>query len=1423
MKKCILLVLFLFALHVDASTLVVGSCEGGKYYSTIKSAIKIAKAKDTVEICEGIYNESVDISKKNLTLRGIGNKENIVINSGSLVGMRLGDDSKIYNLKIISKSDGIVSVSNIYGKHIFKDLIIEAGNRGIYIENGTEHSFENLKINSRYSSIYLKNGATFFKNLDLTSTNSMGISINNSRNNIIFQNITIKSMGTGIEASRGVNGEHTLSNITINSEGIGLNFELGFNYLTNANIISKKNAININENHRNATIIEKTYIDTRLGESGIVFGYGAWTKLAIRNCIILAKDIAIKLSNSHSLKIHNVCIRKAKIGIYLAPYVSDATIYDNKITNTSEYDLKIESNYSSAVKGNCFYGNVYRVNDRHHFYNNYWANLSVGRAMGDDTPLRTCTSSCGGEDRSLIADYRFDECIWDGTAKEVKDNSLNHYDGRANEATTSSESKINRAGDFSENSKNDYLSLDYRAMNGLNDFSIGMWIKTSNEGDQQEILHALGDSVNDDEFELYLEEDETLHVNIKNNGQDFDVEDYEITDGKWHQIFLTRKSRTVCLYVDGKKSKCQSGFKTGRLEVHEKSLIVGQEQDSYGGDFKRSQNFVGLMDELKIFNTKLTDEQIKAIYNYENSGKNYDGTVRIIKDCPFVESIVEYRFDECVWNGTVNEVKDNSLNHYDGRANKATTSSESKINRAGDFSENSKNDYVSLDYRAMNGLNDFSLGVWIKTSFERKQQEIIHGLGNSVDDDEFELYLYYDKSIHVKIKDQGESFDLEEYKVTDGKWHQIFLTRKYNMVCLYVDGKKLECEDEFGTGHLNIYKKSLILGQEQDSHGGKFNIKQNFVGLMDELKIFNTKLTDKQIKTIYGYENSGKNYDGSFRTKTNCKEVPLNPFFDALDIFRNINDRNISTKKVSQNFDLNIIALNEKNNALQEYKGSVQARIVQASTCPKGNDYLSSFVNVDLLNKKDKITFNVTKAVKDARVQIKTDDNITCSSDNFAIRPISFNFTLPNKKRAGEDFNIDFKAENGVNYNETKGNSFEIETNILKNECLKGSLHVETFSFENGEKEVSVNYNEVGDVNVRIHEIHGSEFAKVDADDTNDENRLIMEHNRTMTILTDHFNITASFKNYYNDFTYLSRDLNMSAKLKLDITAKNRQNVTTKNYNDSCYAKSIDINILHSSVLSNNLDKILYIYSDENDINSTKVNITKSLDINLTNYDKTHFSTDDNGTAEVTFFINFDRDKTKTVSPFYFNITNINVTDKNDTKGTKELDQNTFFYYGRVKTQDIRTNKKSINNSLHVEVYKLGKYRQSSLNWYVNEDDNNSTVTLKDKKTFLFNSQNAYLADIGQKQIKNGTTEFTLSHNENSDFQSYIHLDIPEYLWYNKYESYNKLENCSTHPCFKYEFFKIDGNHIHSGDFSGSSVGFDFNATNVKRGVKTFR
>ncbi|WP_457560488.1 DUF6701 domain-containing protein [Caminibacter sp.] len=460
--------------------------------------------------------------------------------------------------------------------------------------------------------------------------------------------------------------------------------------------------------------------------------------------------------------------------------------------------------------------------------------------------------------------------------------------------------------------------------------------------------------------------------------------------------------------------------------------------------------------------------------------------------------------------------------------------------------------------------------------------------------------------------------------------------------------------------------------------------------------------------------------------------------------------------------------------------------------------------------------------------------NYVCSRDNFAVRPYKYEITniLPSYK-AGDDINltikaVDFNGNPTLDYNETlniRGNSPDIAYNETKSGCRTGTLTGSNLRFTNGIAHITLHYNEVGDLNLTIKEVNGSEFANVDSDDTPWNQRVIEENSTVLHILPYKFDVTGNYGNFNGGaFTYMSNDLNMSSVLNLTIRAVNKNNGTTQNYNKNCYAQNLDINISHTIPLDSNIQNILY--KEENE--TSEHNISKSSLIIFNNLSKNYFTTDHNGSAVLKVEINFPKNYRLPVNEFNLTVNDVNVSDVNGTFGNKSLNQSTTFRYGSVFVNNISGYD---SNELNLST----KYMYFKNNTWVQNIDHNSSVFGEINLTKTYKPSNITITVLPQstKNIYEGIEKFKISTTHVLPYSAKIHFSIPSWLWYHplalnyKDPSPTNL-NCLTHPCIKVTFLKSGkgwaGVGRNTGKYTEKNITVETNVsieTNVsKQGVK---
>ncbi len=411
------------------------------------------------------------------------------------------------------------------------------------------------------------------------------------------------------------------------------------------------------------------------------------------------------------------------------------------------------------------------------------------------------------------------------------------------------------------------------------------------------------------------------------------------------------------------------------------------------------------------------------------------------------------------------------------------------------------------------------------------------------------------------------------------------------------------------------------------------------------------------------------------------------------------------------------------------------------------------------------------------------------SRDNFAIRPKQFQIIPPSGNlKAGDDYTFVIKAldNNNIpsaNYNETL-NLTNISPTLEYNDtnasigCNRGVLNFKNspVTFTNGIARVTLNYSEVGDLNITVKELNSTAFAAVDMNDSqNPEGLKIKEASVIKKFIPDHFAIVSvSYQNGANGYTYISRDLNMSSILNFTLRAENKSNTITRNYNRLCYAKKIDINVTHTNVPV----RFNLIYKELNSSVTEKAN-TQPIEFNIT---KDKFTA---GQGQVKLFANFKKAYNNPVEPFDMNVTQINVKDEDSASGSATFTNlQAHFIYGRIVIPDIASYSNVIHNSVRYEYYQNSQWHVNSAHTSSTNGDINATNSIIPYVNMVLGNINSGYEDLKY------TTSRPLPYSAKGEY------DISSWMWYHpKATTYqapsSTNHNCLTHPCNKVNFMVI--------------------------------
>lgn len=342
---------------------------------------------------------------------------------------------------------------------------------------------------------------------------------------------------------------------------------------------------------------------------------------------------------------------------------------------------------------------------------------------------------------SLIAHYKFDEGY--GTTVHNTGTSGSTYDGTfatGTSAPTWTMGKNNKGLSFGGN---DYVSIgDTGALNFTSSFTISAWIKTTQDlgtGNYGAIL-GKGHLQVANGYGFFIDGDDSDHVTfqVRNGSKIASLSSSTINDNQWHHIVGVRDhdNNTSYFYVDGNL--------IGSTLVALSSGYVSSKPFGIGGRNDNTWNYYysGLIDDVKIYNTALTADEVKLDYNQGaqfvmgKSNQTIGGTTTNLDYCIPGDTtacsppVAEWKFEEGV--GTTTYDTAGSNNGVLGAGNAAPIWAQGKIGKSMKF--DGTDDYVKINNPSSLNFTEndsVSYSFWIKPfSFNNKSFPTIYNRGD---------------------------------------------------------------------------------------------------------------------------------------------------------------------------------------------------------------------------------------------------------------------------------------------------------------------------------------------------------------------------------------------------------------------------------------------------------------------------------------------------------------------------------------------------------------------------------------------------------------------------------------------------------------------------------------------------------------------
>ncbi|WP_353661165.1 LamG-like jellyroll fold domain-containing protein [Hydrogenimonas sp. SS33] len=250
-----------------------------------------------------------------------------------------------------------------------------------------------------------------------------------------------------------------------------------------------------------------------------------------------------------------------------------------------------------------------------------------------------------------VADWRMDDCVWNGTAGEVTDQTGSHNGTAHNGAHTYSmllplakddtnRTSFCRSGYF--DGDNDYVAVANSSEINTgkhNKRSISLWFKTEKSEGTQVIYEEGGGARG---LAVYIQNGQLFAGgwNSPESGWSGTYLPVSFTLGRWHHVVLVLDAEKDAQYTQPEVFR---GYLDGTLfgegagsQLWSHGDAVGIGAVNGGTKIPNSNGkrpYQGLIDEVKIFNIALDDRAVHEIFEREKEYVNYDGTARTCMEC----------------------------------------------------------------------------------------------------------------------------------------------------------------------------------------------------------------------------------------------------------------------------------------------------------------------------------------------------------------------------------------------------------------------------------------------------------------------------------------------------------------------------------------------------------------------------------------------------------------------------------------------------------------------------------------------------------------------------------------------------------------------------------------------------------------------
>ena len=463
-------------------------------------------------------------------------------------------------------------------------------------------------------------------------------------------------------------------------------------------------------------------------------------------------------------------------------------------------------------------------------------------------------AEAAGED-GLVAYYTFED-------------SLANTVGEAADTATPMKARVNDSSEMTEGGTaayeaegfkgsairlNDY-GLRLNKKNLGDNFTVSMWLKSDSTFPENQVLMFLGNhnpekwiavcggeprGGNSSLVKFWARDVEDATSNpTPTYSSHTTLSTMNIAEDEWHKLTVTGSESTVTAYLDGKTVAYSSG-QDGKTN----HPLVGDSQDIYIGVNNWDTEFTGLVDEVKVYDTTASAEEVQKDYLRDIGEPEGFKTATF----SFEDSLANSEGGDDATPMKARTGGDNTFMYEGGTAQYVKEGFKGSAIRLNDYG-------LRLNQKDLG--ENFSVSMWLKADDVFPENQVLMFLGHYNP----EKWLAVSggapwgtpASSLCKFWANGNGYShttISKMNIGAGDWHQLTVTGSETKVTAYLDGVPVAYE----SGQDGKTNQPLV-GENQDIYIGVNNWDMEFTGLVDEVQVYQYTLSDEQVAAAYNAE-----------------------------------------------------------------------------------------------------------------------------------------------------------------------------------------------------------------------------------------------------------------------------------------------------------------------------------------------------------------------------------------------------------------------------------------------------------------------------------------------------------------------------------------------------------------------------------------